>query len=185
MSTKRKMIISVILLIVSIISLFTITYAWIISRVETPSIDGTTTGVKFTYELKDLDKQNYNIKNIAFFDINREEEKQYFSDLATCVELVICNTGSINMTYSIKQIEDSKEEAYIQCIFSTSKIESITDDFSTFIDNNKTLSNQDIEVNSEATIYLYVFGVQPNENSNNSFLDKEYSFSIEIIGEGK
>lgn len=186
MSAKKKTIISISLIVISLLSIFTVAYAWIITRVETPSIDGSTTGVKFTYELKDLNKElNYNIYNISFFDIEREEEKTYFLDMAICVELEIQNTGLIDMIYTVNQVEPTKEAPYIQCIFMNKKIESITEDFKTFIESNKSLSNQEIAVDGSSIVYLYVFGVQPNKDSDNTFLESQYSFSIEIIGEGK
>lgn len=185
MKLKNKLLISISLLLVSVFSLFFVTYAWIINRVNSPSIDGNTTGVKYVYELKGYQKEDYTIKNVAFFDINRESEKDYFTAMATCVEIVIENTGDINAMFSITQIKPSNNDnCYIQCIFTNQKISSI-DSFKLFIKENEQIENEELLINETKTIYMYVFGVQLDETSNNEFLNQTYNFSIEIVGEGK
>lgn len=185
MKLKNKLSISISLLVVFVFSLCFVTYAWIINRVNSPSIDGNTTGVKYVYELKDYQKEDYTIKNIAFFDINRESEKSYFIDMATCVEIVIENTGDINAMLTIKQIKPIiSNSCYIQCVFTNQKISSI-DSFKSFIQENEQIENEELLINESKTIYMYVFGVQLDETSNNEFLNQTYNFSIEIVGEGK
>lgn len=185
MKLKNKLLISFSLLVVSIFSLFFVTYAWIINRVNSPSIDGSTTGIKYVYELKDYQKEDYTIKNIAFFDINRELEKDYFIDMATCVEIVIENTGDINLLFTISQVMTSENNScYIQCVFTTQKISSI-DNFESFIKENKSIENEELLIDESKTIYMYVFGIQLDENSSNEFLNDSYNFSIEIVGEGQ
>ena len=59
------------------------------------------------------------------------------------------------------------------------------DSFKSFIQENEQIENEELLINESKTIYIYVFGVQLDETSNNEFLNQTYNFSIEIVGEGK
>lgn len=221
------------------ISLF---YGWYVKVIRTGKIDGSTKNLSITYELKNSGKlpQNnvltYTIDNLAFFDVDSEDETAYFNDMAFDLELHLINTSNSDMTYSvtfecektIKNVtvpldETSTETeqvatsiSYVACYFtlipnnpaegttinSLKTIGTVSGNSVTYTDNStrfqaKSESPQDqlkasnAGTTDEATIHMYLIGVQEKDDAKNTdFLYREsgqrvlqsYTFKIKIEG---
>ena len=127
------------LLIVSI--LVSISYGWYTNTVLVGKIDAETKEVAFSYKLDDSTTNiiNYQVSNLAFFDVDSIDELKYFQSMHTVITIELENFSSDEVSFylefeSVKSIteitvKDSEEQekkektsvAYVAGIFSESK----------------------------------------------------------------
>ena len=140
---KKLNILNLILSIVAPIALITvvvisIVFGWYTNRQQVANIDATTKNVAVEYTFdNDTEKNvlNYTVNNLAFFDIdsndedNNKIELRYLPVMAVKLTLKLKNNSSNNINYKItfestKEIEKDKTDttkktsiAYVDCLF--------------------------------------------------------------------
>ncbi len=175
MKTKLKIfnsilsIIAPILLIVVVV--FSISYAWYTNRQQIANIDATTKNVAVEYTFdKDTEKNvlNYSVSNIAFFDADSEDENKielkYLPSMAVKLTLKLKNNSSNNISYkitfdSLKDVLTEKVEgetvnksiAYIDCLFYDVEKLNLEDASLTTVNSIKDLDQDGIEYASNDT----------------------------------
>lgn len=188
---KKKIFIS----IASVVFLLAIgissVYAWYVNQQRVDVLNPSTNGIVFSYTLNDEESltDTFDIKDVAFFDVDSEYEGKYFTDMAVIAVFEVTNKSSraINIDFSYTLPNDA-ENPYIACVFSdiatldSSESTGSVEDY--LLDNNilqsKTIEN--VDKNETVTVYAYIYGIQPNDASNNDFLDDEYGITFKIEG---
>ncbi len=196
---KSQMKYVILAFVVILITSISILFAWFTLQQRTTPINGTTTGVKFAYSINagDVNQEKFEINNLVFFDIdnldtdNFENEKNYFLHQATMIEIVLSNTGDIDLTYTISQVSPNTDSAYVLCFFSSTLLTQTDIDKETTLENLASSKsnvsgslikyNESTSIANSASVYVYIIGVQPNDDAKNSeFLNETYYFQIEI-----
>ena len=192
---------SIFFICLSVTVLSGITYAWFIPNNQANGIDGYTDGIIFEYELSNYGSfiEEFDVTNLTFFDPNGHNndsdealyELEYFLESAIEVRLIITNTCRYDIELTVSQLNLDKTKPHVLCIFSETKITSI-DAYSSIQDiidksvnsvtrlNTKSLSGN----YSSKTIYMYIIGIQPDDNATDEFLDDTYSLEIEMKAVG-
>lgn len=185
---KKNIISSAIAFVLLMFLIISITYAWYTNTYRSKSIDFSTSGIVLSYSLDSQynNVDTYDVKNVVFFDVNANEGK-FFSTMAQIVEIDVKNISQTAISVNVQQVNILNQDAYIACIFTDSILDSTTSNSSiNLFLTEKNVSNQyscDLEINEVKTIYMYVYGVQNNANSDNAFLDDVYNFSFRIYAE--
>lgn len=215
----KPVILSITAIVILVIS--TIVYAWYTNtdRVN-QEIDGSTDDIVLDYNInnEEITTTSYKISNLTFFDIDNENELKYLSSMAVCLELNITNysKNDVDVTVSFKSDKKEKKDEDEKEVISNAYVEGIvlskdkvSDDGKLVIpESYKTISDYiesiekcsmlipslkkdtDSSTNKE-TFYIYLFGVQTNDNATNEdFLYKidengnktytKYDFTITI-----
>lgn len=190
----KKIISSTILLVLTIISLLTATYAWYTKVDRIDSVIDASSGyivLDYSYEAFDTTDSTYSIKNVAFFDINNTttdfSELEYLDTMASLVKINLVNKSSCDTSVTIAftstklvTLDDTNtntlSSSYIDSILLSNALES-TDKLSNHLSDSKTLT-VDIEKNKTTTIYMYIFGVQEIDETDIDFLSQTHSFSL-------
>ena len=104
---RRRMILSIASLIgVLIVAASAIVVAWYINREKTKSIDSLTDGLVLQYEIDDsglYNQEEFEIKDVVFFDVDAEGEGKYFNTMATVITLDITNYSHAYVDLTVKQ----------------------------------------------------------------------------------
>lgn len=200
---KKKLILSIAALVLTFFVGISVAKAWYVNMYKVGTIDASTKDLSFIYTIddsEDINVNKYSISNLAFFDIDNENETAYFMDMVTHITITIGNTSKeqisyklsfTNEIYSEKDDEENEvSKAYVECIISKEEL-SIGE--VTTISNligDATVSGELIgddeetdEIDGTTQIHLYLFGVQEIDSSNNTFLTKSYNFDITITAE--
>ncbi len=181
-------------------------YGWFLKRSATEPIDANTKGIVFSYEVTDgyntkKDVLAYSVKNVAFFDKDSENEGKYFKDMALEIEFKITNVCEYDLEISLEFIPtEETTTAHLEGLLTNQKITSTADlktveevltknkvgDSASQITIKEALQAKD-DTNTSTTatggtvsVYLYLFGVQPDDTATNDFLTKTYGFSVEL-----
>lgn len=196
----KKIWIRVLFVCLSIFSLALTTYAWIIPDKDVNGFDAYTDGVTFDFKISESTNTTevFRVSNIVFFDADATDSKNEVDALAACfveVELVISNTCLNKIEVRLAQSNLDKSKPYVVCFFSNTKLESF--DTQTYLKVQDVIDEYQegiltIDASSEneikaGKIYMYVIGVQPDDNANNDFLnasDGTYTFSVKMSAEG-
>lgn len=191
----KKIISSTILLILTLISLITATYAWYtkVDKIDT-SLDASTGYIvlDYSYETFDVSNSTYSINNVTFFDIDYNtkdfSELDYLDTMASLVIINLENKSScdttLTLTFSNTKLVTTDEEdednilssSYIDAIILKDEIEE-DDSISNHLNDSKTL-NIDIAKDGTSTIYMYLFGVQEIDSTDIDFLSQAHKFSL-------
>ena len=191
----KKIISSTILLILTLISLITATYAWYtkVDKIDT-SLDASTGYIvlDYSYETFDVSNSTYSINNVTFFDIDDItkdfSELDYLDTMASLVIINIENKSSCDTTLTLTFSSDkivTKDEEDEDNILSSSYIDSVllkeklktTDHLSNHLSDSNTIV-LDIEKDKTSTIYMYLFGVQEIDSTDIDFLSQKHEFSL-------
>lgn len=203
MANMKKKIIS--MFIMSCVLLITVSislvYGWIVYEKDTEYIDGNTSGIKFVYEINDelkVQSCKYSISDVAFFDIDNLGEINHFLEMACEIKLEVRNTGDLDLNYTISQtagMVSAESTAGIICLFSQSQltassissyetinamITSSSSPVSESVSGNLVKYNEASSTSDSDTYYVYIIGVQTNDQANNDFLSLTYDFTITI-----
>ena len=196
----KKIWIRVLFVCLAIFSLALTTYAWIIPDKDVNGFDAYTDGVTFDFKISENTNTTevFRVSNIVFFDADATDNKNEVDALAACfveVELVISNTCMNKIEVKLSQINLDKSNPYVVCFFSNTKLESF--DSQTYKSVQAVIEKYQegritIDASSEnqiitGKIYMYVIGVQPDDNANNDFLnvsDGTYTFTVKMSAEG-
>lgn len=196
----KKIWIRVLFVCLAIFSLALTTYAWIIPDKDVNGFDAYTDGVTFDFKISESTNTTevFRVSNIVFFDADATDNKNEVDALAACfveVELVISNTCMNKIEVKLSQINLDKSKPYVACFFSNTKLESF--DSQTYKSVQAVIDKYQegsitIDASSEnqiitGKIYMYVIGVQPDDNANNDFLnanDGTYTFTVKMSAEG-
>lgn len=191
----KKIISSTILLILTLVSLITATYAWYtkVDKIDT-SLDASTGYIvlDYSYETFDVSNSTYSINNVAFFDIDDItkdfSELDYLDTMASLVVINVENKSSCDTTLTFKfsntklVTTDEEDEdnilssSYIDAIILTDEIEE-NDTLSEHLSDSKTV-NIDIAKDATSTIYMYLYGVQEIDSTDIDFLSQAHEFSL-------
>lgn len=178
----KPIILSITAIVILVIS--TIVYAWYtnVDRVN-QELDGSTNDIVLDYTINSeaSTTKNYSISNLTFFDINSNEETKYLSSMAIKVKLNIKNysKNAVDVTITFDTNKDDSN-AYVDGIVWQDENLPISDNYSNIEEyikgNNFTreCKIENMEKSTDSTpdyyVYIYLFGVQPNDNKNNDFL---------------
>lgn len=197
-SDKKKFTIFITLISIFFLMISaSLVYAWIVYTKDTNKIDANTEGIKYVYEINDskkLQSINYTISDLAFFDIDNEDEIEYFLDMACEVKIEVMNTGDIDFNYTISQTSGkytNDNTAGVLCLFSTTQLTSVGSNATiqamiTASTVTESVTGSLVKYNTSTntadtdTYYIYIIGVQTNDSENNDFLDDTYNFTITI-----
>lgn len=189
----------------ALIVLIVVSYAWYVNVMKTGSIDASTKNVAISYEITNGNSTSenvlsYTIDNLAFFDVDSEDETKYFNTMALAIELKLTNKSSSDMTYTVKFsaskiVDEGVSVSYVACYFknitSEETIEELktnttiagntityTEDDESFVVECKSAAGALKEKNEgdtdEVTLTLYLIGVQEIDSATNTdFLYKE------------
>ena len=193
--------------------------AWYTNVIQTGDINATTKNLAIEYEINNSEKNitTYNITNLAFFDADDDYEGQFLSEMAFEIELHMTNKSSDTVSYKVEfeankikyPAADSTTIAYPACIYNsvakdttnrktvnsylTNPAPNVTytlDDTTKFV--GKIESQQNLAVNGDVTIKLYIFGIQDLDGAkNDDFLytdntkvdTRTYQFKLSVIAE--
>lgn len=233
MDNKRQLIYRIVIILVPIlvaIASIPIIYAWYVNVIRTGKIDGSTKNVSINYTFDNgrttsTNSLTYTIDNLAFFDIDNEDETAYFSLMACDLEIHLENTSQSDMTYTVvfqttkREILDGEDnvisKSYVACYMTNNPTTTIA-----ALKTNGTVSGNSVTytetttsfqastaspeyalkasnsgTTDEATIHLYLIGVQEIDSATNTdFLYSEaggnrsltqYTFTITITGTPK
>ena len=189
----KKIISSTILLILTLISLITATYAWYtkVDKIDT-SLDASTGYIvlDYSYETFDVSNSTYSINNVTFFDIDDItkdfSELDYLDTMASLVIINLENKSSCDTTLTLTFSSDkivTKDESgtilsssYIDSVLLKEKLKT-TDHLSNHLSDSDTIV-LNIEKDKTSTIYMYLFGVQEIDSTDIDFLSQAHKFSL-------
>ena len=189
----KKIISSTILLILTLISLITATYAWYtkVDKIDT-SLDASTGYIvlDYSYETFDVSNSTYSINNVTFFDIDDItkdfSELDYLDTMASLVIINLENKSSCDTTLTLTFSSDkivTKDESgtilsssYIDSVLLKEKLKT-TDHLSNHLSDSDTIV-LNIEKDKTSTIYMYLFGVQEIDSTDIDFLSETHKFSL-------
>lgn len=190
---KKSLILTICLSVVAIVVIsLGITFGWFLNITSTNSIDTSTKGIVFSYVISDgtLDKEDaavYDVKNVTFFDVDAEGEGMYFSSMACMLTLTYENVCETNISVELSYTPSNETtSAHVGGLITTNPIDE-TKTYSTVndvLDINKAGDTPVaymiplVKPNEKVTIYLYLFGVQPDDTASNSFFDGTYGFKL-------
>lgn len=188
---RKSMIITVIASVFSLaIIALSVTFGWFLNVNKTDAIDTTTKGIVFSYVITDgktekKDVSVYDVKNVAFFDIDSEYEGVYFKDMACCITLVYENVcdDDIEITLNFEPSNTEENSPYLDAVFSIEDLE-MKESYKSvqnLLDDNAhgEIVVDEIAKSEKKTVYMYVFGVQPNDDANNDFFTSDiYGFKL-------
>lgn len=178
-------------------------YGWYVKVIRTGKIDGSTKNVSINYVLDNgrstsTNALTYTIDNLAFFDIDNEDETSYFNSMAVDLEITLTNTSTSDMTYSItfsttkRDVLDGEDNiistSYVACYYKNSPTTTIaalkTDgtvsgNTVSYTENSTTYTavstSADYALKADnasdtdvATIHLYLIGVQEVDSATNT-----------------
>ena len=198
---KKSGIIAIVTVIVACIAMVLVTiglvYGWFLDLNKTDAIDAETKGIVFSYTITDgttskTDVQSYDVKNVAFFDIDGDGEGKYFSDMACEIELDVKNICDKNISVSFTFTPDQAETGpHLGGLFTSVKL-STDANIKTYNTVNALLAAKkeatnyyEFTYNSIAPedtekVYLYIFGIQPDDDADNTFFSSSYGFEIKM-----
>ena len=190
---RKNLFLAIFSLILTLIGIITVSYAWVVNSVNLPSLHVTTSGVKYNYNITSgVNNLTGSVDDISFFDITDSNETEYFLDMAKVVTINLRNTGDIKMNYSISQENINTNNPYVLLFFSNSLLTSNDLDgltLQSFYQNHNSLTGtinkfDSLNTNDNVTFYVYIIGVVPGNPTNNNFLNSNYSFTIKTEGVG-
>lgn len=182
---NKKMILNIFRLLIVVGLLSTVTFAWFAMQRRTGPIDIDSGDVQFSFKVDDSITQEFSTSRLTFFDIDSPDEVSYFIPMAIEIKITVYNTSNVDLNYSASQI-DIGNGAYACCLFSNERLEAIEDTptISEFLAQkqsaNGAINGITNDIISSKDIYVYLFGVQENDISNNNFLSEKYNFRIRI-----
>ena len=93
--------------------LVSITYGWYTNTSMIGKIDAETKNVSFSYKLNGSESNivNYQVENLAFFDVDAEDELKYLQSMHTVIKIELENFSSDEVSYYI-QLESKKSYMY-------------------------------------------------------------------------
>jgi len=104
---RRKLITSISLVIGGLIlAASVIVFAWYINQEQTKSVDYITDGLVLQYEIDEsglYNQEEFEIKDVVFFDIDAENEGKYFNTMAKVITLDITNYSHAYVDLNVKQ----------------------------------------------------------------------------------
>ncbi|MGM9972181.1 MAG: hypothetical protein ACI35W_07210 [Anaeroplasmataceae bacterium] len=170
-----------------------ITYAWFINAKKTESVDVSTNGIVLSYTINDEDDVNtleYTLDNISFFDVDSEHEGKYFTTMAVVIQLNLENHSKKDVDITVSTGNNSANSPYVEAVVTNEEIDSSTYNKSVLdylsdnsLTNSYTIKNvvsQETAVVDASVVYLYVYGVQPDDDATNDFLSETYNLTINI-----
>ncbi len=137
MNNRLKKLLYIILpsmaLVATVLITIAITHGWYTNMNKMAEIDANTKNSGFKYEIngETLEKDEYSISNLVFFDINSIYEGKYFNKMVYEIELDIENITDDDLTYSVtfegfrQSYNDGssvKSISYVGCIMSPYKL---------------------------------------------------------------
>lgn len=195
-SMKKRFILTAVLSLAAIaVVSIGIVFAWFLARTNTQPIDFSTDGIVFSYKIND-DKENvssYDVTNVVFFDADSTSEGEFFYDMACVVKVEyenVCNAKiDINLTFNPLQEETG---AHLDALITGEEItkaqtegldtvDSIVSALAQEDHTNRTFTLSQLEKGDKGVIYVYLYGVQPVDNSNNDFFADDYGFSLTAV----
>ncbi len=191
----KRIITSLIFVLVTAVTLITTTLAWYtkIDKIES-EIDASSGHIviNHTYDNFTKTEETYSISNVAFFDIHNEEsefsELDYLDIMACKVSINIENKSSTDTTVKVSfastkliiSAEDKSNttlsSSYIDCILLENELGK-NDSLKNHLSDDKALTF-DLTLNETKTIYLYLYGVEELDDTDEDFLSKTHSFSL-------
>ena len=104
---RRKLITSISLVFGGLIlAASVIVFAWYINQEQTKSVDYITDGLVLQYEIDEsglYNQEEFEIKDVVFFDIDAENEGKYFNTMAKVITLDITNYSHAYVDLNVKQ----------------------------------------------------------------------------------
>ena len=188
-------LLSVLLILTAFVS---ISYGWYTNTMLIGKIDAETKNVSFSYKLNGSESNivKYKVDNLAFFDVDSEDELKYLSKMHTVIKIELENFSSDEVSYYLK-FESEKSYmydedipisiAYVAGFFTESEqldfeekdliADFLNKDYLTSDIYTSTFnSSVNLEVNdgsnagARKTVYLHLIGVQEIDSATNEFL---------------
>lgn len=175
---KKKIIKPIVLILVFVLLLGTtisLARAWYVKVSKIGKIDANTKDISIVYKINDSEEINqleYNITNLAFFDIDNyydsttktgEDEINYLNNMAVCmkIDLENCSTDIVDLTisFSSEAIETKDNEtivsnAYVQGIISATPITFAKDENITKIEDYLPKDEDDNVIRNNAQLIV-------------------------------
>lgn len=141
-------------------------YGWYVKVIRTGKIDGSTKNVSINYTLDNgrvssTNTLTYTIDNLAFFDIDNEDETSYFNSMAVDLELTLTNTSQSDMTYTItfsttkRDVLDGEDNvistSYVACYYKNSPTTTVSS-----LKTNGTVSGNTVTYTETTTTFTAV-----------------------------
>ena len=201
-TTKIVVLINVIASLVLVIIISSTLYAWYVRTSHTESVDVSTNGIVLSYEIDDDDTTvnttTYSIDNLAFFDFDSEYEGKYFTTMCHVIQIEVTNKSKKNVDITLSYVEpNSYDDPFCTCIVSksgtlnsstetgsikdyieTNTLADLTYDEDGFIESYNTSSTfENIARDYSETFYVYIFGIQQDDNATNDFLYSDNAYT--------
>jgi len=194
--TSKRIITTIIVGLISLAFVgMGIVYGWFLNQSETDGINADTKGIVFSYTVSDGDTTStnvtsYNVYNVTFFDIDDEGEGYYFADMACELTFVVTNVCEDNLTLTLTYTPDQDTTGpYLGGLITTTQItdttacstvEDVCDEYMAGTSADTVTLDTAIEPEATATVYLYIYGIQPDDAADNTFFNDSYGFSLEL-----
>lgn len=173
-------------------------FGWFLNTSQTESISAKTKGIVFSYDISDgkttqTDVTSYNIVDVAFFDLDGEGEGNYFESMACEISLDIKNICEDNIKVTVTFTADQELTGpHLGGLLTHDKLSTDTTINTAYgtVEEILEAKKQDtsaenyvidsIVPESNETVYLYIFGIQPDDSADNTFFSSSYGFSLNI-----
>ena len=199
MKNKVFIISNLILTLALVVILSGFIFGWYVNSDKSQNVDVITDGIILSYTFDDrttVNETTYEVDNLVFFDLDNEKEGKYFTSMAVLMQINIENKGSSDVNITVSQGMSASEDPYVATAVSTSTLDSsdatgsVEDFLGEGLKTSATVSNvsafnEATNVGGMATFYVYIYGIQPNDDATNEFLGNytskaKYTFSIVI-----
>ncbi len=101
---KRLIITLVASLVLALTVGIIVTFAWYTNTHKSDSLDYVSNGLVISYKIEnETNVEEYNVKDVVFFDVDSQKEGKYFTLSAVKLTLDISNYSSTSVTVSLKQ----------------------------------------------------------------------------------
>lgn len=188
----KKKLIFISLFIALVVASTSIVFAWWTKSSATKSITASTSGIIFTYQMDEKTTLNdkYSVSDVPFFaydETDGVEESSYLLDMACVIEISVTNVSKVEITLESTLTTTSENDAYLTGFFSETKLDalptSLSNSLSLNIDGRVEENNE--TTYSTSTFYLYLYGIQKNNDANNDFLSESYDLTLTLVGSKK
>lgn len=205
-TTKIVILVNVIASILLAIIISSTLYAWYVRTSHTESVDVTTNGIVLSYQIDegDTNVETYSISDLVFFDIDSDYEGKYFTTMSHMIQIDITNKSKKNVDITLSYIDiSSLTDPYVACVIADDdELDSLSSTGSVleYISDNDletTFTYLNVAKNQTKSFYVYIYGVQPDDDATNDFLydatattikGETYEFELQIesvISEGQ
>ncbi len=145
-----------------------------------------------SYAISEVDTSTFNestsVSNYYTIKSSKMGESKYLTISSVCIRVDVTNANNETVSVTISGNNEENTSQYITCFISEDEVSSSLTNTSVnsyLLANNYSneFTKNDISHGATASFYIYIYGVQENDNSTNDFLSDSYlfEFSIEAV----